>query len=191
MKSIFKLFILLLASLALTQCSILKPAGPANNAGVVSEQMSALLKPNDSGLNFPVYTTYAEVAPFFQEKNDNITYVVNFWATWCRPCITEMEHFEQLTRETSRDDLQVVMISVDKAEDVPTKMKDFVATRALNIPVVAFTDNFYDGWIYKVDIAWQRSSIPVTLFYRNGKRYFNKGQISSYRELQGLVDRVR
>lgn len=191
MKPALKLIALLLATLALTQCSVLKPAGPANNDGVVSEQMAALLKPNGSGLNFPVYTTYAEVEPFFQEKNDNITYVVNFWATWCRPCIREMEHFEQLTRETSRNDLQVVMISVDKAEDVPTKMKDFIATRPLTLPVVAFTDNFYDGWIYKVDPAWQRGSIPVTLIYRNGKRYFNKGQISSYRELTGLIDRVR
>ena len=186
-----KLCTLLLISLALTQCALFGPAGPANNAGVVSEEMSDLLKPNSSGLNFPVYTKYAEVEPFFRQKNDNITYIVNFWATWCRPCIREKEHFEQLTRESSRDDLQVIMISVDKEEDVPTKMKDFVAERPLALPVVAFTDNFYDGWIYKVAPAWQRSSIPVTLFYRNGKRYFNKGQISSYRELTSLVDRVR
>jgi len=191
MNPFLKFVALLLITLTLTQCGIFKSAGPANNAGVVSPQMSALLAANQSDLSFPVYATYAEVEPFFQQKNDNITYIVNFWATWCRPCISEMKHFEQLTRETSRDDLQVVMISLDKTENVHTKLKDFVASRPLNLPVVSFTDNYFDGWIYKVDNAWQRSSIPVTLVYRNGKRYFNKGQISSYRELKGIVDRVR
>jgi len=130
------------------------------------------------------------VEPLLRQQ-DGITYVVNFWATWCRPCISEMAHFEQLAKETSRDEVQIILISLDKAENVPTKVKDFVAERRLNVPVVAFTDNFYDGWIYKVDNAWQRSSIPVTLIYRNGNRHFNKGQISSYRELEGLVARVR
>jgi len=77
MKPALKFFTLLLFALPLTQCALFGPAGPANNAGVVSAEMSELLKPNTSGLNFPVYTKYAEVEPFFRQKNDNITYIVN------------------------------------------------------------------------------------------------------------------
>ncbi|WP_187270894.1 TlpA disulfide reductase family protein [Neolewinella aurantiaca] len=186
-----KIFPVLALFLTLTSCALFKPAGASNAAGVVSPQMKALLTANDPGLKYPVYASFSEIEPLLQRKDDNITYVINFWATWCRPCITEMAFFEQLTNETSRNDVQVVMISLDKPEDVRSKMKDFVESRPLNLPVVAFTDNFYDGWIYKVDQQWQRSSIPVTLFYRNGQRYFNRGQISSYRELEGLVARVQ
>lgn len=180
-----------LFSLLLTGCTVFQPAAAKNNAGVVSDEMSNLLAANDPGLKYPVYASFAEIEPLFRQKNDDITYVINFWATWCRPCIREMEYFEQLSRQTDRDEVQVVMISLDKPGDVRTKMKDFVADRPLNLPVVSFTDNFYDGWIYKVDPAWQRGSIPVTLFYRNGQRYFNRGAISSFRELEGLVGRVR
>jgi thiol-disulfide isomerase/thioredoxin len=186
-----RIFPVLALLLFLTSCALFKPAGSSNTDGVVSPMMKELLTANDPGLKYPVYSSFSEIEPLLTRKDDNITYVVNFWATWCRPCIREMEHFEQLTAATSRDDVQVIMISLDKPEDVRTKMKDFVAERPLNLPVVAFTDNFYDGWIYKVDQQWQRSSIPVTLFYRNGQRYFNKGQISSYRELEGLVARVQ
>ncbi len=167
-----------------------KPGRATGGDEIASSTVKALLKPNQPGLSFPVYETYAEVEPLFRQR-DGRTYVVNFWATWCRPCIREMDLFEQLARETSNEEVQVILIGLDKAEDVRSKVKDFVRDRPLRLPTVAFTDNFYDGWIYKVDNAWQRSTIPVTLIYRDGKRYFNKGQISSYEELRGLVDRVR
>jgi len=186
-----KIFSVLALLCFLTSCALFKPTGPSNTAGVVSPMMKELLTANDPALKYPVYSAFSEIEPLLTRKDDNITYIVNFWATWCRPCIAEMAYFEQLTSATSRDEVQVIMISLDKPEDVRTKMKDFVESRPLNLPVVAFTDNFYDGWIYKVDQKWQRSSIPVTLFYRNGQRYFNKGAISSYRELEGLVARVQ
>lgn len=190
MPHIFRPLTLLICLFAFSQCALLKPATVENNSGVVSSELSSLLEANGPDLKYPIYSNFSEIEPIFKQ-NDGVIYVVNFWATWCRPCIQEMEHFDQLMAETSRKNLQVIMISLDKPEAIRTKMKDFVESRPLLIPTVAFTDNFYDGWIYKVDPAWQRSTIPVTLFYKNGKRYFNKGQINSYRELEGLVDRVR
>ena len=137
-----------------------------------------------------MYTSFAEIEPLFRQQ-DGITYVINFWATWCRPCITEMPLFERLADETANREVQVLLVSLDKADKVRSDMKSFVEDRPLRLPTVAFTDDFYDGWIYKVHPDWQRSSIPATLFYRNGDSHFNRGKISSYEELTGLVNRVR
>ena len=180
----------LLLCLTATACDALRPATPTPSSTIASPTVRALLAPNHPGLPFPVYETFAEVEPLFRQQ-DGRTYVVNFWATWCRPCIKELPLFERLDRETDNDELQVLLVGLDKAENVPTRVNDFVRNHPLTLPTVAFTDNFYDGWIYKVDPAWQRSSIPVTLVYRNGQRYLNRGQISSYAELEGLVGRVR
>ncbi|MBK9457129.1 MAG: redoxin domain-containing protein [Bacteroidetes bacterium] len=41
------------------------------------------------------YKTFAEVDSFFETSNDTL-YVINFWATWCKPCIEELPSFEKL-----------------------------------------------------------------------------------------------
>ena len=178
--------LLFLPVLFLSRCGTTGPKTDYGTAG--NAELRALLTPNDPNLSFPIYSTFDEIAPLFNQT-DGRTYVVNFWATWCRPCITEMPYFERLARETADGDVQVIMVSLDKPRDIRTKLKDFVSERPLKLPIVSFTDNFYDGWLYKVDESWT-GSIPVTLIYRDGKQKFNKGSISSYRELQGLVRTV-
>jgi thiol-disulfide isomerase/thioredoxin len=160
-----------------------------DNNGDENTTLQELLSPNDPNLPYPIYASFDEIEPLFTQQDDR-TYVVNFWATWCRPCIKEIPLFEQLAAENSDTDLQVIMINLDQAGDVRGKVKDFVTNRPLRLPVVAFTDNNYRGWLHRVDPSWT-GAIPVTVFYRNGQRYFNTGQISSYAELEGLMGRVR
>jgi len=57
--------------------------------------------------------------------------VVNFWATWCPPCVTEIPAFVQLQQEWAPRGLQFVGIALDDLEPVKT----FVATHAVNYRV--------------------------------------------------------
>ena len=41
--------------------------------------------------------------------NDSKTYVVNFWATWCAPCIKELPYFEQI-QEQFREEVEVILV---------------------------------------------------------------------------------
>jgi len=73
--------------LGLANCAtpgVSKDYGTAGNAAV-----TALLTPNDPNLPYPIYAGYNEIESLLQQ-NDGRTYVINFWATWCRPCISEM-----------------------------------------------------------------------------------------------------
>ena len=179
--------ILCLAICSLQFCATSAKTSDYGTAG--NAALKQLLTPNDPNLPYPIYASFEEIEPLFNQQ-DGRTYVVNFWATWCRPCIKEIPLFEQLAAETKDKDLQVIMINLDQVGDIRGKVKDFVNDRPLQLPVVAFTDNYYQGWLDRVDPAWT-GAIPVTVFYRNGQRYFNKGQISSYAELEGLVARVQ
>jgi peroxiredoxin len=59
--------------------------------------------------------------------------VVDFWATWCPPCVKEIPHFVQLAGETSRDELVLLGIS---SEDT-AKLEKFVADKGVNYPIAS------------------------------------------------------
>jgi thiol-disulfide isomerase/thioredoxin len=44
--------------------------------------------------------------------------VLNFWATWCPPCIEEMPSLDQFAREASKEGIVVLGVSIDKNEQV-------------------------------------------------------------------------
>jgi len=57
--------------------------------------------------------------------------VLDFWATWCPPCVKEIPHFSRLHRETSRDQLVILGIS-DEDEDT---LRKFVKKHQVPYPV--------------------------------------------------------
>ena len=63
----------------------------------------------------PLYVTYAtfdEIEPIFNRQSDS-TYVINFWATWCKPCVEELPYFEELNQNYSKEKVKVVLVSLD------------------------------------------------------------------------------
>lgn len=59
--------------------------------------------------------------------------VLNFWATWCAPCVEEMPSLEGLQRALGGERLSVVAVSVD---DDPRELSDFVARQKLTLTVL-------------------------------------------------------
>jgi cytochrome c biogenesis protein CcmG, thiol:disulfide interchange protein DsbE len=59
--------------------------------------------------------------------------VLNFWATWCPPCVAEMPSLERLHRALSSEGLCVVTVSTDEDE---AALRRFVAERSLTLPVL-------------------------------------------------------
>jgi thiol-disulfide isomerase/thioredoxin len=57
--------------------------------------------------------------------------VLDFWATWCGPCVMEIPHFVRLYNESSRDDLIIIGIS----NEDETKVRSFVAQKRINYPI--------------------------------------------------------
>ena len=120
-------------------------------------------------------------------NDENTTYVVNFWATWCAPCVKELPYFEQLNSENKN--IKVVLISLDFKNQYETKLLPFLKKKAIKSETVLLTDKDYNAWLPAVDKDWS-GSIPATLVIKNGKKVFVEKMFSSYEELNQYVNSI-
>ena len=121
----------------------------------------------------------------FLEKRDNKIYVINFWATWCAPCVKELPYFEMLNKEYIDDNVEVILVSLDFPHVYDSKLKPFIIKNKLKSKVIALDDVDANSWIPKVDENWT-GSIPATVIYRNEKSKFYE-QSFTYEELEKEV----
>lgn len=100
---------------------------------------------------------------------DDRTYVINFWATWCKPCIEELPYFEDLQAENK--DIKVILISLDFPDKLESQLKPFIVEKKLKSQVVLLDDPYENEWIPKIDSTWS-GAIPATLIFNRSKRIF-------------------
>lgn len=134
---------------------------------------------------FPVYMTFSEFEHHLRRQSDT-TYIVNFWATWCKPCVAELPYFERLIPAVKERPVQVLLVSMDFPKQIKTKLIPFVKQRGLEKSVVALADMDYNEWIDKVSTQWD-GAIPFTLIYNKTKQQIKLGELSNYEELEGLL----
>lgn len=118
-------------------------------------------------------------------------HVVNFWATWCPPCVTELPHFEKLAKEYQGKGVKFILISLDFPSQMDTKLIPFLKKNKITADVRLMTNLDYNSWIEKVDSGWQ-GNIPVTLFFNNsGKiKYFHPSEVTE-KELRDLITKYK
>ncbi|APY07742.1 thioredoxin [Winogradskyella sp. J14-2] len=104
-------------------------------------------------------------------KNDNKVHVVNFWATWCAPCVKELPYFEEINQEYKDKNVEVLLVSLDFPRNYESKLIPFVAKRNLQSEVVAFDDVDQNRWITAIHKDWS-GAIPATIIYNKEKRQF-------------------
>jgi thiol-disulfide isomerase/thioredoxin len=122
------------------------------------------------------YGQEAEVIKFeklnslLEEKGEKIQ-VINFWATWCAPCIKELPLFEALTARNDPS-VKVTLISLDFADELK-KVNSFISRRKIQSDVLLLDEIDYNAWIDRVEKTWG-GAIPATLFInqRTGQRKF-------------------
>lgn len=104
---------------------------------------------------------------------DGKVLVVNFWATWCPPCLKEIPAFVELQEKYGERGLQFVGIAIDRPEVV----RDFVAVMAINYPLLI-------GELAAIEVGKRYGNRLGTLPYtvvvdREGKMVFSKrGELS-------------
>jgi thiol-disulfide isomerase/thioredoxin len=103
-------------------------------------------------------------------SNTDKTLVVNFWATWCKPCIKELPYFEA-AQAKYKEDIRVILVSLDFPEKLESQLIPFVNDHAIRSQVVLLNDPYENEWIPKVDTTWS-GAIPATLIIKGAKRIF-------------------
>lgn len=115
-------------------------------------------------------------------KKDTKTYVVNFWATWCKPCVKELPYFEKLNVEYKKKDIEVILVSLDFPNQIDSRLIPFIKKKKLQSKIVLMADPDQDTWIPKINKDWS-GAIPATLIYNRNKRAFYEKSFH-YKELE-------
>ncbi len=113
-------------------------------------------------------------------KNDNKLYVINFWATWCKPCVEELPGFMEANKQfKQQSNFKMILVSMDRASELETKVKPFITKNNIETEVYLLDDNKrMNEWIPAIDKDWS-GAIPATVFYRNGKKLdFKENKLS-------------
>lgn len=125
---------------------------------------------------------------FLNQKNDT-TYVVNFWATWCVPCVEELPYFEELNAKYKKDKIKVILVSLDMYKMVESKLLPFIKEKQLKSDVVYLRDPDQNTWLPKVDSTWS-GALPATLIYNKDMRKFYEKSFT-YAELEKEVSNFK
>lgn len=96
--------------------------------------------------------------------------IINFWATFCKPCIAELPHFQEAANRYRSRGVRLILVSLDLKESFPHAVQRFVARRKLTSPVVFLDESNADLFVPAVDPSWS-GAIPATLFLNRDKGY--------------------
>lgn len=103
-------------------------------------------------------------------KESKTPLLINFWATWCVPCIEELPYFQEEVKKHQADSVKLLLVSLDLKDQFPTKLSAFAKKRKYTYPILWLNETNADYFCPKVDEKWS-GSIPATLFINNKKGY--------------------
>ncbi|MCB2219262.1 MAG: redoxin domain-containing protein [Bacteroidetes bacterium] len=126
--------------------------------------------------------------PWLNQDNDTV-YVINFWATWCKPCIKELPEFEKLNATYENKNVRVILVSLDFPNKHEERLLPFVADRNLKSRVFHLTDVDANKWIDKVSPEWS-GALPATIIYKGDTREFHEASMT-YEQLKSIVEPKR
>lgn len=167
-------FITLILSLSLLAC---------NAENRTSFQRSPIDRITDGSSVVEVYD-FANFQPFLKQNNDTV-YVINFWATWCAPCVKELPHFEAIREKYSTHPLKVLLVSLDFPDKARTGLIPYIKKKNLQSEVLLLDDPDANAWIPQVDPDWS-GAIPATVIYSNKDRAFFERSFT-YEELENEI----
>lgn len=133
----------------------------------------------------PIYSSYQDFMKDNISSSDT-TYIVNFWATWCAPCIKELPYFDSFVTKNKNKKVKVLLVSLDFKNQLESHLKPYLRKHRLKANTSLLTDKNYNHWLGLVDENWS-GSIPATLLIHNGKKAFAEREFDSEKELSSFV----
>ncbi|HSV89090.1 MAG TPA: TlpA disulfide reductase family protein [Bacteroidales bacterium] len=128
--------------------------------------------------------SFDELYPLLNRNNDT-TYVINFWATWCAPCIREIPAFEKLYEKYQAQKVKVILVSLDFPDHLQSRVIPFVERMDVKSDVILLDDPDANRWIPLVSENWT-GAIPATLIYNRETRQFFQREFY-FEELEQII----
>jgi thiol-disulfide isomerase/thioredoxin len=127
---------------------------------------------------------------WINQPNDTV-YVVNFWATWCAPCVKELPQFDAVRQAYANKKVAVLLVSMDSREDLTKKVAPFVRNRKVRSRVVLLDEPDLNTWVDQLAPEWS-GALPMTLILnskQNVRRFIGKPVKEG--ELQSIINQYK
>jgi thiol-disulfide isomerase/thioredoxin len=110
-----------------------------------------------------------DVVNYYSQKTDSI-YVINFWATFCKPCLEELPYLQSITKKYADKKVKLLLVSLDLASFYPNKIQLFAQKHNINESIVWLNETDADYFCNMVDKKWN-GSIPATVIVNAATGY--------------------
>lgn len=173
MKQAISLFI---AALGISACGQSEEQG--NKPQVNNHSAEAELPVKGNYKPEVTVVQYEDLLQVLDQKNDTLN-IVNFWATWCVPCVKELPHFVAAAAEMSDKPVKLILVSLDTRSSLDSTVIPFIKDKNFVARHYLLDDNGrMNEWIPRIDAGWD-GAIPATALYKNGQKLrFDQGQLS-------------
>jgi thiol-disulfide isomerase/thioredoxin len=133
--------------------------------------------------NIPIETFKGTYTTMSKELNEDSFYIISFWATWCVPCINELDAINEVYDDLSKEmDFKVLAISTDDAR-TKRRVKPLVNGKAWKFDVLL--DENHD-----LKRALNISGLPHTIIARKNQILHRRVGYAPGEEL-GLLDKLK
>ena len=129
---------------------------------------------------------FKELEQIMNSEKENLL-VVNFWATWCKPCVKELPSFEEAHKNFKDKKVRLLLVSLDYPNELKKTLIPFLAKHNITAEVVLLDAPNPNKWLDKISPDWS-GTIPATLIIKpNGDRKFFEKEFS-YEELSTTIN---
>ena len=113
--------------------------------------------------------------------------IVNFWATYCQPCIKEIPYLQKSVEQQADKKVELILVSLDSRNDYPEKLKIFFKGKNSSATLCWLNEGNPDYFCPKIDQKWI-GGIPATLFINNKTHYrkFFDRQLTEPQVVEGI-----
>ena len=103
-------------------------------------------------------------------KESDSVLIINFWATFCKPCVEEIPDLIRLSKKYKKEKVALYLVSLDLEDYYPQKIKRFVAKKKYAANIAWLNESNADYFCSIIDTTWS-GAIPATLFVNNKTGY--------------------
>ncbi|MBL7766951.1 MAG: TlpA family protein disulfide reductase [Chitinophagaceae bacterium] len=127
--------------------------------------------------NVPVEVVKMDWYQKLRKSSSDTTYILNFWATWCVPCVAELPYFEQIHQNYADRKVKVILVSLDYVKQKEKLLEPFIQKKKIHSKVVLLNEPNYNAWIDQIDPSWS-GTLPATQIFnpKYSRLFFIEGE---------------
>lgn len=125
----------------------------------------------------PNVLNYKQLQEKIEQSSVDSILVINFWATWCSPCVEEMPILESIPQMHKGIPVKVLLVSLDFTDQIDLRVLPFMIKKGIINEVLVLDEDNPNNWIPKVDPNWS-GAIPACLFIHKKRSSFHEGKVT-------------